>query len=72
MNAAEMKARNLIAERTTEELIEQFELTEISTESTIYIVRGWLMDELEKRNPEAFEAWIDSNEDSPRKFYEAA
>ena len=22
-------------------------------------VRGWIMDELEKRNPEAFEKWLD-------------
>lgn len=23
------------------------------------MVRGWIMDELEKRNPEAFDKWLD-------------
>ena len=73
MNAAENRAKNMIHELSTEEIINQFELTE-ALEMTIETatVRGWLMDELEARNEEAFEAWIDSNEDSPRKFYEAA
>lgn len=69
MTTAEIKARKLIAGQKTPDLITQFELTEISTDSHIYMVRGWLMDELEKRNPDAFVRWIDSDEESPRKFY---
>lgn len=69
MTAAETKARNLIAGQSTTDLITQFELTDISTDSHIYMVRGWLMDELEKRNPEAFWNWVDSNEESPRNFF---
>ena len=34
-------------------------------------VRGWIMDELEARNAEAFDQWIDSIADSPREFYVA-
>lgn len=69
MTVAETKARNLIAGQSTTDLITQFELTDISTDSHIYMVRGWLMDELEKRNPEAFWKWVDSDEESPRKFF---
>jgi hypothetical protein len=32
-------------------------------------VRGWIMDELERRNPVAFEKWIDSCEDNPEPFF---
>lgn len=27
----------------------------------LYMVRGWLMAELEARDPEAFDAWLDSD-----------
>jgi len=72
MTNAEKIARARIATLTTADLVKQFELTdkmEISTE--VAIVRGWLMDELEKRNPEAFDAWIDSDEGSPRNYFAA-
>lgn len=69
MANAEMKARRMIALQTTEKLIEQFELSELSDDEAIYTVRGWLMDELEKRNPEAFDRWIDSLTPSPRPFF---
>ncbi len=68
MTATE-KAKKLISERSTSDLIKDFELTELVNDENIPTVRGWIMDELEKRNGEAFEKWIDSNEDSPRKFY---
>ena len=34
------------------------------------VVRGWLMDELEARDPEGFEAWMDSEDNaaSPEQF----
>jgi hypothetical protein len=72
MTNAEKKARAMVARLSTAELVNQFELTEtmqISIETAM--VRGWIMDELEKRNPEAFDAWIDSDEESPRNFYAA-
>ena len=69
MTVAEQKARYLLTLRTTEQLIGDFEATETVNDSAIYMVRGWLMDELESRNAQAFEAWIDSDEVSPRKFY---
>lgn len=68
MTATE-KAQVLLSKQSTKDLITQFELTETVTDSHVYIVRGWIMDELEKRNPEAFDKWVDSDEESPRKFF---
>lgn len=69
MTTAEKKARNLIASRSTEQLVKDFEITEHLNTPEVPMVRGWYMDELEKRDQEAFEKWIDSLEDSPRKFF---
>lgn len=33
-----------------------------SPDSNLYTVRGWLMDELERRNPEAMDAFLDSED----------
>ena len=57
--------------RKTKDLIRDFILSGImyDTEKNVdkrmnlATVRGWMMDEIESRNPEAFEAWIDSNTD---------
>lgn len=65
----EMRARELIAGRSTKDIVEQFELTEVINDRHIPTVRGWLMDELMKRDPEAFEKWMDSWDDSPRKYF---
>jgi len=32
-------------------------------DNNIFTVRGWLMDEIERRNPEAYDAWIESDTD---------
>ena len=40
---------------TTEKLCELFELTGTMSDENIPTVRGWLMDEIMKRNPEGFE-----------------
>lgn len=69
MTKAESKARAIIAAQSTARLIEQFELTEIVNDSSVYTVRGWLMDELEHRDTVAFDNWIDSGDDSPRAYF---
>lgn len=69
MTVAEQKARYLLTLRSTTELVGDFEATEKVNDPSIYMVRGWLMDELESRDAEAFEAWIDSDKESPRTFY---
>ena len=69
MTNAEKRARKLIALRSTEDIIRDFELTEHINDPEIPMIRGWYMDELENRDAEAFDKWLDSTEDSPRKFY---
>lgn len=51
-----------LKELTTSQLIEAFIMTGTNNDSNIPTVRGWIMDELERRNPEAFDAWLDSED----------
>lgn len=60
---AEQKAIKLIASRTTEQLIQTWELTSIANDENIPTVRGWIMNELEKRDPEGYNAWLESDAD---------
>lgn len=65
-----VKVHELIQSRTTYELIADFDATDdMPPTPELPIVRGWLMDELEKRNPVAFSCWLESNEASPRIFF---
>ena len=66
----EEKARKLVSSRTDGQLVQLFDLTEImpSNQETA-TVRGWIMDELKKRNPKAFDEWLESEEDSPSGFF---
>jgi hypothetical protein len=64
------KLTALFAQLTAEKLIESFELTEGRKEREIPLVRGWLMDEMERRDPEAFDAWIEGDANlSPRQYF---
>ena len=60
MTNAEKNARSLLAARTTEQLILDWELTE-SLPMTLELptVRGWIMDEFKRRDAEAYESWCD-------------
>ena len=62
----------IIKEKTTAQLIEVFIMTGHVNNPYIPTVRGWIMDELERRDPDAFEAWLDSetcdDADLPRYF----
>lgn len=67
-----VKLRNeVLSKMTVAQLVETFEYTSGARSLEMAEVRGWLMDELEKRDPTAFEAWLDLciSEDSPRKFF---
>ena len=55
------KAKLMISHRSTANLIDDFILTGTVDDANVPAVRGWIMDELENRNPEAFEAWIDQD-----------
>lgn len=61
MTKAEAIAREIIKYTNTEDLLTQWELTTVSNDPGVYTVRGWLMDEFEARNPEAFDKWIEED-----------
>ena len=48
-----------IKRMSTKQLIEVFVMTGKNNDENIPTVRGWIMDELEERNPEAFDKWLD-------------
>lgn len=57
---AEKKARAMLSRLSTERLIKEFDMTEnLAASFETSMVRGWIMDELEKRNPTAFDKWLD-------------
>lgn len=60
------KAAGKLSLLSIENLCQMFEMTngDHSTESPV--VRGWIMDELEKRDPVNFDRWID--EEDPAKM----
>lgn len=56
---AEKNARAMLSRLSTEQLIKEFDMTEdVPINLELSMVRGWIMDELEKRNPEAFDKWL--------------
>lgn len=62
MTAAEIKARNMIKEKSTEQLLDLWMMIRDTVSVDAAMVRGWLMDELEARNPEGFDRWLDTDE----------
>lgn len=72
MTNSETRARNRLSSRTTEQLILDWELTEILPMTPeLPIVRGWIMDEFERRDQIAFDAWTEDEDPdaSPRKYF---
>ena len=68
MKVGQMVAEMVAAQSTTI-LVEVFEMTEADPTPESLTIRGWIMDELERRDEPALWAWIDSNEGSPRRFF---
>lgn len=60
MTMNEMK--EMLSNATLADLLDEWELTSKINDPAIPTVRGWLMDELESRNPEGFNAWLDQDE----------
>lgn len=60
-----------LKELTLDQLLAAWETTEYLHTPEISIVRGWLMTEIERRNPKSFNAWLDQNspEDSELRKY---
>lgn len=53
------KAKRYIAGMKTSVLLEAWEKTTDMNSPEIPMVRGWMMDEFERRNPEGFNAWME-------------
>ena len=51
----------IIKNMETERIADIFIMTGSIKRKNIQIVRGWLMDEMERRNPEGFDKWLDSD-----------
>lgn len=77
------KAAEMLKNRTTTQLIDDLILAGVQMDATkdaetytnLATVRGWIMDELKDRNPEAYDAWLDDEtaEDRDlRKYYGVA
>lgn len=67
--ATTAKLTELFAKLDTAQLIESFEATDSRKDAEIPTVRGWIMDELERRNPAAFEAWMMGEATIPARKY---
>lgn len=63
LHPAPAKAAALLRSRPTRALITDFVLTGSVHNPDIPTVRGWIMEELEARDPSAFNAWLDSETD---------
>lgn len=65
------RAWKVLENMSLERLVSLFEDTEHDDDVHIPIVRGWLMDAIEKQNPAGFNAWLDSENcaDSELRHY---
>ena len=52
----------ILKDRTMEQLFDLWDMTEVVKDKDIPTVRGWIMDEFERRCPEGFDAWMDSDD----------
>ena len=51
-----------LKEMTTSQLIEEFIKTGKNSKNGTPTIRAWIVYELERRDPEAFRAWLDSED----------
>jgi hypothetical protein len=73
MTEQEKTARRTLSRCTVSQLAKLWEETNNNTTSKdIWTVRGWIMDALQAKNPQAFDKWIDSDSDSPLQYYATA
>lgn len=62
-------AIELLAKLNTKQLIDAFNATANNSDKEIPTVRGWIMDELERRNPDAFLAWLEGDANKGPELY---
>jgi len=77
---ANLKASGVLADKSTESLIDaiealraiiKFRAVTRTNASEYTLAHAWICEELERRNPKATIAWLDSDDDSPRAYFEA-
>lgn len=61
MKKPEMMARETLKNASLAKLLDLWELTDTLNGPQVPTVRGWLIDEIERRNPDGFDAWLDQN-----------
>ena len=73
---ANEKARAALATRTMAQLLNDWDVTErLTITPELAMVRGWLMEEFERRDPAAFDCWMDNDydqhpeKDTPRALF---
>ncbi len=62
MVKAEQDAKNFIATLDIKRILDLFEMTETMNDPAVSIMRGWYMDEIEKRYPQEFDKWLDTDD----------
>lgn len=66
------EARRMLEGRSMPQLLNDWDtLDAMPINEDVAIGRGWLMDELERGDANAFDAWIDDYDASPRKYFGA-
>lgn len=66
------KAAQMLRMRSTSNLVQEFIMTGWMNDPHIPTVRGWYMDELKRRDPEAYNAWLDDDrctDESLREYF---
>lgn len=61
MTKQEIIARDTLKNCSLEKLLDLWELTDTMKGQQVPTVRGWLMDEIERRNLDGFDAWMDQD-----------
>lgn len=56
-----MKALEMLKTYSLEKLCDLWDLTENMNGPEVPTVRGWLMNEIESRNPSGFDSWLDQD-----------
>lgn len=71
MKNPECMAQETLKNFSLGKLLELWELTTALNGPQVPTVRGWLMDEISRRNPDGFDAWLDLDapEDQDLRHY---
>lgn len=64
MNSTNTRTPEQVRNMSTAQMLDVWDLTGNRTGREVADVRGWIMDELERRHPTGFSAWLE--QDAPR------